>query len=94
MSSHSMPYAFTCSLEALTDENYSYFQDDYIAEESLFPIFGNNPNKRKPKNKPYEWEKNNAACYRSPKAKTKCSSPFLLSKKKAAFSQAARRHQQ
>lgn len=40
MSSHSMPDAFTCSLDALMDENYSYFQDDYIAEESLFPIFG------------------------------------------------------
>jgi len=61
MSSHSMPDAFTCSLDALMDENYSYFQDDYIAEESLFPIFGTNPNKRKPKNKPYEWEKDNAA---------------------------------
>jgi len=56
-----MPDAFTCSLDALMDENYSYFQDDYIAEESLFPIFGTNPNKRKPKNKPYEWEKDNAA---------------------------------
>ena len=61
MSSHSALGAYDCSLDVLLDENYSYYQEDYIAEESLHPVFGENPNKRKPRSKPDEWEYNDAA---------------------------------
>lgn len=56
MSNHEMFGAWECTLDSLMDENYSYLQEDYIAEESLFPVFGNTPNKRKPHNRRYEWE--------------------------------------
>ena len=61
MSNHEMSGALKCTLDSLMDENYSYLQEDYIAEENLHPVFGENPNKRKPRSKPYEWEYNDAA---------------------------------
>ena len=61
MSNHEMSGALKCTLDSLMDENYSYLQEDYIAEESLHPVFGENPNKRKPRSKLYEWEYNDAA---------------------------------
>ena len=56
MTSRNALGVFACSLDTLMDEKYSYFQEEYIAEESLNPIFGDKPNKRKPNNRPYEWE--------------------------------------
>lgn len=60
MSSHEIFGTFACSLAPLLDEDYAYLQEKYIAEESLRPVFGDSPNKRKPHNGKYEWENFNA----------------------------------
>ena len=56
MSSHSIFGAFDCTLDALLEDDYFFFQEESTAEKSLFPVFGNTLNKRKPHNKRYEWE--------------------------------------
>ena len=48
---------YDCSLDSLIDGNYRCYQDDDIVLERLEPIFGTNPYKRKPKDKPFEWER-------------------------------------
>ena len=61
MSSREVLGSFDCTLDTLLDGDYAYLQDNYMAEESLYPVFGTNSNKRKPHNKRYEWEYNDAA---------------------------------
>ena len=61
MSSREVIRNYDCSLDALMDGEYTYLQETYIIVERLYPVFGNNPNKRKPHNKRYEWEYSDAA---------------------------------
>lgn len=56
MSNHSIFGAFDCTLDALLEDDYFFFQEESTAKKSIHPAFGENPNKRKPHNKRYEWE--------------------------------------